>query len=191
MTVKKHYSNIKYSAFTSKPVRIPESKFLYRPERFRMKRLCDRFKTPKELIQYFVANFALETSDFLYQPEEYGDSSFLRWEAYKQSISYNFRNDVDTIVEYMEDKDVSFSDMQKQIFPILHLMITGKISIQSIVLLDEIYNFLTPWVEDVNMNPLYAPYALRIHKTKGFIKLDKALITNIARGLESVEYEQS
>lgn len=157
-----------------------------------MKRLCDRFKTPKELIQYFVANFALETSDFLYQPEEYGDSSFLRWEAYKQSISYNFRCDVDAIIGYMESKDLSFAQLQSQkLFPILHLMITGKVNIQSIVLLDNIYNFLTAWIEDVNMNPLYAPHALRVHKTKGFIKFDEAIITNIARGLESVEYEQS
>lgn len=194
MTVKKHYSTPKYSAFKNKPVRVPESRFLYRPERYRMKRLCERFKTPKDLIQYFVANFALETSDFLYQPEDYGDSSFMRWEAYKQSISYNLKGDVDTIVSYMERMHITVEDLHRETVPmqsILHLMITGKISIQSVVLLDEIYNFLTAWADDVNMNPLYATHALRVHKTKGFIKADKALISNIARGLESVEYEQS
>lgn len=192
MTVKKHYSTPKYSAFKNKPVRVPESRFLYRPERYRMKRLCERFKTPKDLIQYFVANFALETSDFLYQPEDYGDSSFMRWEAYKQSMSYNFKTDIDVLSAYLETKSVSMDDIRAEnMIPFLHMMITGKISIQSVVLLDEIYNFLTAWADDVNMNPLYATHALRVHKTKGFIKADKALISNIARGLESVEYEQS
>lgn len=192
MTVKKHYSTPKYSAFTNKPVRVPESKFLYRPERYRMKRLCDKHKTPKELIQYFVANFALETSDFLYQSGDYGDSSFMRWEAYKQSTTYNFKTDIDTLVSYMESKSITMEDMRREnMIPMLHLMIIGKISIQSVVLLDEIYNFLTAWTTSVNMNPLYATHALRVHKTKCFIKADKAVISNIARGLESVEYEQS
>lgn len=156
-----------------------------------MERLCKKLKTPKELIQYFVSNFALSTSDFLYQPEEYGETSYIRWESYKQSISYKFKTDVDLVVSHMENNSIKFSDlMQTNMKLLLTLMIMDKITIQSVVLLDEVYNFLTSWVEDDTMNALYATHALRVQKTKGFIKYDKAIITNIARGLESVEYEQ-
>jgi hypothetical protein len=191
MTTKKHYTNKKYNAFANKPVKIPESKFNYRSERYRMERLCKKLKTPKELIQYFASNFALNTSDFLYQPEEYGETSYMRWESYKQSISYKFKTDVDFVVSHMENNTINFSDlMQTNMKLLLTLMIMDKITIQSVVLLDEVYNFLTSWVEDDTMNALYATHALRVQKTKGFIKYDKAIITNIARGLESVEYEQ-
>jgi hypothetical protein len=173
MTTKKH--------FTNKPIRVPKSRFLYRPERYRMERLVNRFNTAKDLVQYFVANFALDTPNFLYEPEEYGDISYARWESYKQSLSYNFRNEID----FVNDNIQSFT-----VDAIMPIYLSGKLSIQAIIMLDSVYNFLTSWEESSSMNVLYESHLQRIKKTKPFVKFDKDTITNLARGLEVPNYEQ-
>ena len=181
MTTKKHFTNKTYNVFENKPVKIPKDRFMYRPERYRMERLIKRFHTPKDLIQYFVANFALDTPNFLYEPEEYGDMSYARWESYKQSLSYNFKNEI----EFLNDKSVNPTNVGD----ILTLMLSNKISIQAIIMLDSVYNFLTRWENNASMNVLYESTLQRIKKAAPFVKFDKETITKLARGLETVSYE--
>jgi hypothetical protein len=148
-----------------------------------MERLCKKLQTPKDLIQYYAANFAFFTDNFLYELEEYGESSFHRWECYKQSLSYNFRNDVEILFDANQNEDLIGTTA-------VNLLTTNKIAIQTVAILDDFYNFLTPMLENDTINSLVSSYIMRAKKTKGFIKFNKDSISTIIRGsFSKIEYE--
>lgn len=192
LTIKKHYTNQKYDVFDKNPVKLPLEKFITRPERFRFDRLVRRFDTAKDLVQYYVANFALDTSDFLYQPEELGDSSYVKWETFKQSMSYQYSADIDRVIQFLERNNISVEKLfDSDNHLLLYLFSKQLVSVQSVVILNSHYNFLNSWVESSRINPLYKKLAFRAQKTVGFVKFNKDSLINITRGLESLDYGHS
>ena len=186
MAVKLHFTTNKFNVFNNRGhVKGARETFYSRNDRFIFERLSRKFATEKDIIQYFVANFAYGNDAVVYSDNE-SDSNLTLWMKRKQSISQVFENDLHTIVLHIEKENLSkaniFNFNGSNLPEILKLFLGGYVAIETMVILDSFTNYLATWCN--NLNLLWEEDCRRIEKCKGFVKFDSDRLTNVYNKFE-------
>jgi hypothetical protein len=181
MAVKLHFTTNKFNVFNNRGhVKGARETFYSRNDRFIFERLSRKFVNEKDIIQYFVANFAYGNDAVVYSDNE-SDSNLTLWMKRKQSISQVFENDLHTIVLHIEKENLSkaniFNFNGSNLPEILKLFLGGYVAIETMVILDSFTNYLATWCN--NLNLLWEEDCRRIEKCKGFVKFDLDRLTNV------------
>ena len=175
MAVKLHFTTTKYNVFNNRGhVKGARDTFYARNDRFIFERLARKFPTEREIIQYFVANFAYDNSEVVYSPAD-GETNLVTWNKRKQSISQVFDNDLHVILLHLEKERLTENDLyegQSNNLPeLFKLFLGGYITIETMVILDTFVNYLARTSSKINL--LLGEEYLKIEKCKGFVKFDK------------------
>ena len=175
MAVKLNFTTTKYNVFNNRGhVKGARDTFYARNDRFIFERLARKFPTERDIIQYFVANFAYDNPEVVYTQSE-GDTNLNTWNKRKQSISQVFENDLHVILLHLEKERLTEKDLYEGIgsnLPeLFKLFLGGYITIETMVILDSFANYLTSISSKINL--LWNEECLRIEKCKGFIKFDR------------------
>ena len=172
MAVKLHFTTQKYNVFNNRGhVKGARDTFYNRNDRFIFERLARKFPTERDLIQYFVANFAYDNGEVVYEQAD-GETNLTKWNKRKQSISQVFESDLHNIILHLEKNSLNEKQLYESsgIPEIFKLYLGGYVTIETMVILDHYANYLA---NNSQINLLLGEEYLRIEKCKGFIKFDK------------------
>ena len=178
MAIKLHLTTDRYDVFESNG-RVSGSKatFEKRNDRFLFEKLGRKFGTPRELIEYFVANIAYGNNAVIYSQES--DDYYQQWQLRKESRTAMFKKQMSQIYNYLEVNRKKYEDlfsMDGNVPELLNLYVGGYVHLETVVILDDFENFLPKW-EPLCM--VWGDQLRIINKIKKFVKYDKSKVQSI------------
>ena len=126
-------------------------------------------------VDYFVAGFI--GSDSVWIGDVVGKSgqeNYTRWQKRIESLSYVFEGDVNTLLEFIEEKKIKFDDLFKvkdgQHPPLVKLYIANKITIESMIILDDILNYTKQFNKQIKETVIWPKKYKLLMNYKPFLK---------------------
>jgi len=172
MAVKLHFTTNKYNVFNNNGhVKGARDTFYARNDRFIFEKLARKFATERDLIQYYVANFAYGNPEVVYEPSV-GETNLMTWNKRKQSISQVFENDMHNILLHLEKNHLTENHLYEGNPPeLFKLYLGGYVTVETMVILNSFNDYLARIMSQLNL--LWAEECRIIDKCKGFIKFDR------------------
>lgn len=183
MAIKLHFTSPKYDVFQTRGhVKGSRDTFNSRNDRYIFEKLAQRYPDDKEMIQFFVSNFAYGQETALYGNGE-ADELYSEWKRRKQSISRVFVDDLTNVMNFAEvhkfNADGIFKNVDGELPVLLNLYLSGKVTIETLRIIDDLYPFINTWEDDSTIKIVLGDGLLRIKKLKGFVKYDLEKVTKI------------
>jgi hypothetical protein len=183
LALKLHFTTEKFNVFENRGnVRGSREAFNARNDRYIFEKLARKYDTDRDIIQFFVANYAYGKEAAIYEGQE-ADSNLLEWNKRKQSITKNFIDDLASLLTYVEINKLptsSIFDFNFNEYPAaLKLYLGGKISIETLVIINDLDHIVEHWLDNPTVQHIWANELLRIKKLTGFVKYDKIKLEKI------------
>lgn len=183
LAIKLHFTTDKFNVFENRGnVRGTREAFNARNDRYIFEKLAKRFKEDKDIIQFYVANFAYGHDTAIYAGQE-ADDNYNIWLKRKQSISQIFIDDLATILTYIETNKLKYNaifEFTDSEYPVaLKLFVGGKISIETLRIIDDVYPIIDNWELNTSIKYIWQDELRRIKKLTGFVKYDKIKLNKI------------
>lgn len=183
MAIKLHFTRDSFNVFKNRGVvKGTREAFNARNDRYMFERLARKFPVDKDIIQFFVANFAYGNESAVYSGEE-SDTFYMEWLKRKQSITKVFTDDLNTILmdaykkKLKEEAIINFTSNE---YPtILNLYLGKQIGIETVSILNDIDNMVTQWKDNDAVVLLWENELRRIEKVSGFIKYESSRLMPI------------
>lgn len=167
LAVKLHFTDPNFNVFETRGrVKASLQSFNKRNDRLLFEKLARQYPQDREYILYIAANFMYGNTHVVYNETE-GQKNYNRFIRNRQSMTRLFANDLDTIVS----SGAYYNFSGPQIPEVLQLYISGKISIETMVILNDLDNYL-PELEKSSAALLFSDTLMQIKKAKGFVKYD-------------------
>ena len=193
LAIKLHFTTDKFNVFENRGnVKGTREAFNARNDRYIFEKLARKHEDDREIIQFFVSNFAYGNDSAIYAGQE-AEDNFLEWNKRKQSISKVFVDDLATLLTHVEVNKLkqsaifNFTDNE---YPVaLKLYIGRKISIETLRIIDDEHPVLENWKLNNSVKYIWDDDLRRITKLTGFVKYDRIKIKKIFEHFmeESVE----
>lgn len=183
LAIKLHFTTDKFNVFENRGnVRGTREAFNARNDRYIFEKLSGKFDDDKDIIQFFVANFAYGKDTAIYEGKE-AEDNYLLWRKRKESISKVFVDDLTTVMHTIEVNKLKTSaifEFTESEYPvILKLFLGGKFTIESMRILDDITGIVDKWKTHPTVKYIWDDEMRRITKLTGFVKYDKIKVDNI------------
>lgn len=183
MAIKLHFTNKKYNVFENRGhVKGSRETFTSRNDRYIFEKLADKHNNDKDIIQFFVSNFAYGNETAIYANGE-ADELFTEWKRRKESITKVFIDDLSNIINYCDvhkfNTDGLFTNLNGDLPVLLNLFLANKVCIETLTIINDIYPFVDAWENDATIGIVMGDKLLRIKKLKGFVKYDVDKIKKI------------
>ena len=183
IAIKLHFTKDSFDVFKNRgTVKGTREAFNARNDRYMFEKLARKYPVDKDLIQFYVANYAYGNENVVYAIEE-ADSYLMEWNKRKQSITKIFADDLNKILmdAYKRKlKEPSILNFTLNQYPsILNLYLGKQIGIETLRILDDVANLIQPWKENASMTLLWENEIRRVEKAKGFVKYDKEKTQNL------------
>lgn len=186
--IKLHFSTeydfIKYNG----KVKYTVDQFNKNPHKYVYEKISRKY-TDDTIIDFYVSNFL--KNENIWVQELLGIESeeiFTQFLKRKQSLFYNFNNDLTYIFENYESGNILNCESGK--FPNLLLqLIRNEINLETIVIMDHYMNLVSRWNKKINDDILWPKIKTKILKYRPFITFDKdkfkkVLVDNIKTVIE-------
>lgn len=183
LAIKLHFTTDKFDVFQNRGnVRGTREAFNARNDRYIFEKLAQKYADDKEIIQFFVSNFAYGNDTAIYAGQE-AEDLFLEWQRRKQSITKLFVDDLATMLMYLEThklKHTALFNFTDNEYPVaLKLFIGGKICIETLRILDDMQSLLDGWLQNTSVKYIWDNELRRIKKLTGFVKYDRIKVQKI------------
>lgn len=183
MAIKLHFTSPKYNVFETRGhVKGTRDAFNSRNDRYIFEKLAQKYPDDKDIIQFFVSNFAYGNDTAIYGNGE-ADELYGEWKRRKQSISKIFIDDLTNVMNMCDvhkfNTDGIFKCNDGDLPVLTSMFISGKISIETLRIIDDIEPFINSWENDPMIKIVLGDKLLRVEKLKGFVKYDKDKITKV------------
>ena len=183
LAIKLHFTTDKFNVFENRGnVRGTREAFNARNDRYIFEKLAVRKPNDKDLIQYFVSNFAYGHETAIYAGQE-ADDNFNEWTRRKQSMTKVFVDDLATLLTYVESnklKHTALFEFTDAEYPVaLKLFVGGKISIETLRIIDDIHPIIDKWKDNLSVRYIWDNELRRITKLTGFVKYDRIKVEKI------------
>jgi phage anti-repressor protein len=171
------YDYVKYNGKTN----VSKDQFINRKDKFSFYKLSRKYNK-EEIFGFFLSNLLnnpnVWAGDLL---QDDADQVFKKWLRTQQSLSYMFKQNIDHLFDLVEMPE----DMLKVVagqYPLLyneHLQ--GKISIETIIILNDIMNFFPMWKKKVTDDIIFPGFLNRCEKYKPFLNYDKTKFKHLIK----------
>lgn len=193
LAVKLHYTTDKFNVFENQGrVRGSRDKFWSRNDRGLFEKLGRQFDTDREVIEYFVSNFAAGNDCVVYDGSTAGDNH-TNWLKIKQSLTKTFRDDLSKIVLHLENNPDKVDDLYDfdgpRIPELMKLCIGNEITVQSLVILNSFRNFFENWKLQTNL--IFEDECRRIIKSEKFVSFSEKTHPTLKHAFEDFQLEIS
>jgi hypothetical protein len=138
-------------------------------------RIADRFNTPKDLIEYYVANFAYGNSNVIYD-RELAEDNYKTWLKRKETRNYDFSKQMQVLYNYVDRNKITYHDLFKtdEGAPLLlQLYLSNTIHLETLIIIDEFENYLQSWD---SLILIWNSQLTLFDKVKRFVRYDKSKI---------------
>ena len=160
-----NYDFIKYNG----KITIGKDAFALRKDKFFFYKLSRKYHKD-ELTGFFVSN--LLENPKIWSGELLSDdcdSTYKVWKKRQESMSYVFKNEISTAFESVDTPD----DLLKVVdgeYPLLYNLYQDQtVSLETIIILDKIFNFIPKWQKKVNDDLLFPDFIKKVNKYKPFL----------------------
>ena len=164
---KDHYDYIKYRGKT----RATTQAFYKRKDRFWFEKFA-RQKSDKEVEEFFVSNFIYSTDPgtmWIGEMMKEGEGRYTDWKKKVQSLSYIFREEVESL---FDDKEVDeVFDCSKGHPLILKKYLGGDITLETMVICDIIFGYAKNFDKKLK-DPVWETVSRKIRKYSPFLNID-------------------
>jgi hypothetical protein len=175
LAIKLHFTSESYDYFKHNGKTTARlNTFTKRRDRYFFHKLSRSYSS-SACVDYFVAGFI--GSDTVWIGDVVGKSgqeNYTRWQKRIESLSYVFEGDVNTLLEFIEEKKIKFDDLFKvkdgQHPPLVKLYIANKITIESMIILDDILNYTKQFNKQIKETVIWPKKYKLLMNYKPFLK---------------------
>jgi len=174
MAMKLHFESDSYEApkYNYKTSARPQS-FFKRRDKYHFAKLGRKFDEPKELIDFFTAQFTASdktwVGDMLQDEEKYTD-----WQKRQQSLSYNFEQDINKLAEEAGAFDEMLETREGNNYPlVIEMFLQDEISLETVVILDRLTGFMRRADRTISETIVWPDLSKRIRKYGLLLRFDK------------------
>lgn len=183
MAIKLHFTKDSFDVFKNRGVvKGTREAFNARNDRYMFEKLARKYPVDKDLIQFYVANFAYGNDNVVYAQEESQDNLF-EWQKRKQSMTKIFEDDLQRILMDAYKRKIKESSILNftcnQYPSILNLYLGKQIGLETLRIIDDQDNLLQSWKQNTSMVLLWENEIRRVEKSKGFVKYDADKIKSV------------
>ena len=183
LAIKLHFTTDRFNVFQNRgSVRGTREAFNARNDRYIFEKLASKRQDDKEIIQFFVANFAYGNDQAIYAGQE-AEDNYLQWQKRKQSMTKIFVDNLATLITHIELnklKPTAIFQFTENEYPVaLKLFVGGKIAIETLNIIDDMTGMLDDWVIHPSVRYIWEDEMRRIKKLTGFVKYDKIKVGKI------------
>ena len=157
--------------------------FYKRRDRFFFEKMS-RQHDNKEIEQFFVANFvSCQEPQSLYMADiiRYGEDKFKDWQRRTQSLSYNYKNEVETIFSG-KDFNSLFEIKSGQHPQLLKDFLKNRVSIETLVILDRILGYKKNFDKQLK-DPVWEQTSRKITNYSPFLHIDVFQYKKVLKGI--------
>lgn len=169
------YDYIKYGGKTT----MTKEKFLQRADKYFFYRLSRRYSY-EELKNFYISNF-LEDPNIRPGPLEMppAEEIYRKWLGVIGSLKYRYTNDVMYLMENYGDK--AFNIKNGQYPPLLSAVLEGKVTMETLIILNEILQFFPKWNEKIDDDIIWPTLRMKYEKYAPFLNYDKKVYRDILK----------
>ena len=129
------------------------------------------------VVDYFVSNFVTNTNlwvgDIIGNS---GDENYREWSKRIEALHYYYEQDIDYLIERMSANDMDFDDIftvqNGQHPPILKMVLSKRISLETFVILEDLLSFSKRLNEDISETVLWPKLYDRMVRYRPFLKFN-------------------
>lgn len=183
LAVKLHFTNEKYNYHMgSGKAKIGVDAFQRRKDKFLFHKLARKLKD-EDVVPFLVSNFVVSgetwTRTLL---DEDAEQVYSEWKRKLESLSYTFENDFQKIMNAGKIDDM-FAVKGGGHPEVLSMFLQGELTIETMVILNNLMNYLARWDKQITDDVIYPKVATRIRKYGSFLSLDLDKMKKIVKKL--------
>jgi hypothetical protein len=172
LALKNHFSKEKYDyhKYAGKS-RASITSFNKRKDKYWFEKLS-RQKSDEEVKNFFIANFVGSddpNSLWIGNVIRFGDTCYTDWNKRQQSLQYVFLQESEEL--FSENKVDEVFDCSKGHPIVLRKFLSGKISIETLVIYDKIFLFRNNFDKKL-LDPIWESVSMKIKKYSPFLNID-------------------
>ena len=180
LSLKLHFTTDTFDYFKyGNAAKASQHSFDSRRDKFFFVKLSRTFKED-ELLEFFVANMIVEDKVYPATLVREGAKNYQEYIKRKQSLAYNFKEDVMTLHDISQKFDKLFI-IEGVHPPLLKAHLGGKISIETLAIFNKIFQYVGNFDKDIKEDIVWKPLRNRVVKYEPFISIDKGKYKNIIK----------
>jgi len=172
LSLKSHFTNSKYDFFKyGGKSRATVSSFNKRKDKYFFEKIS-RKMDDKGILDYFLSNFlAADNPQNVWIGEiiNSGEETYREWMKRQQSLSYLFKEQSEELFSQIKLEDAL--SCSKGHPPVLKKFLSGKISLETLVIYDKIFLFGKKFDKKL-LDPVWECVSLKIKKYSPFLQVD-------------------
>ena len=172
LALKSHFSNEKYDYFKyNKKVRASVASFNKRSDKYWFEKTSRKYND-KEIVDFLVSNFVAADnpqSIWIGHIINSGERTYAEWMKTNQSLTYIFKEQSEEL--FSETKLENVFDCSKGHPIVLKKFLSGKISIETLIIFDKIFLFGNSFDEKL-LDPVWEMVSLKIKKYSPFLQIN-------------------
>ena len=181
LSLKNHFTNPKYDFFKyGAKTRASLTSFNKRKDKYWFEKTSRKYND-KEVVDFLVSNFvAVDTPGNLWIGEiiNSGERTYQEWMRRQQSLTYLFKEQSSEL--FLETKLEDALNCSKGHPPVLKKFLSGKISLETLVIYDKIFLFGKTFDKKL-LDPVWETVSLKIKKYNPFLNIDVFQFKKILR----------
>ena len=183
LSLKNHFTNPKYDFFKyGAKTRASVTSFNKRKDKYWFEKTSRKY-SDKEVVDFLVSNFtATDNPQNLWIGEiiNSGERNYAEWMKRQQSLTYLFKEQSNEL--FSENELESVFDCSKGHPPVLKKFLSGKISLETLVIYDKIFLFGNTFDKKL-LDPVWESVSLKLKKYSPFINIDVFNYRKILRSI--------
>lgn len=168
LALKQHFTKPGYDFFKyNGKVNVQQSSFEVRKDKYQFYKLSKH----KDPLNYLVSNFVY--NDIKWIGDLFSDPSkdaYTNWLKYQQAITYNFTNELNKLLTKFNDNFIVTNGQHPHL---LKLYKTNEISLETLIILDDILGFTKHWNNQIDDTIIWPTIYQKMVKYRPFITYDK------------------
>ena len=192
LALKLHFTTDKYDVIEQKgKVRATRQAFAKRKDLYAINKVAKTY-SDEEVANFLIANFVSgDRWGGVFDTE--AKETYTMWKKRVESLTYNFTQDLDKLLEELEESEKEFGDLfncPKGEHPyIIKAYLRKSITIETLVILDKIYNLVNTFDANITDTIVWPDISRLIKKYRPFLAIDKDKFNEIIR--RRVGYDRS
>lgn len=176
VALKNHFNSDTYDYFRyGGKTKANAKSFEMRPDKYFFSKLA-KHRNPE---RYILANIIEDSANVWVGElvnEQRAEQNYKQWLARQESLTYIFTNDLEMLDE---DYNANFIVPSNNHPPLLKLLIQKKISIETLIILNDMCGFFRHWNKHIEETVIWPMIARKCKKYKPFLRFEKDKLKQI------------
>jgi hypothetical protein len=171
--IKLHFTSEQYNFFQyDGKTRISIDAFQKRRDKFLFHRLARKYRDD-EMVPFLVANFVSSDNNWTKSLlEEEAEQTYRDWKRRTDSMSKIYEEDLRKICPEPKEFNKLFEVKAGQFPPLLNLFMQKEVTIEMMVILNNIFNYVQIWDKKITDDIIYPKVSRKLRKYGAFLSVD-------------------